>query len=222
MIKLSPSILAADFIGLGKMISTLEEGGADYLHMDVMDGHFVPNISFGPVVVKSISNHSSLPLDVHLMISDPDSFIPDFVTERTEFITVHQEACIHLDRTLSLIRSLGVKCGVALNPATPPDTLEYVLEGLDQILVMSVNPGFGGQKFLPYALEKISTLAEVRSRHGLGFEIAVDGGLTLDNVKAVADAGANIMVMGSAITGADDPANVIKLCKEVCYADADK
>ena len=185
MNRLAPSILSADFCRLGEEVKTIEEAGAHAIHIDVMDGHFVPNISFGSAVMKSLLGKTGLPFDVHLMIEDPDRYIKDFVTENTEIITVHQEACIHLHRTLQMIKSCGVKAGVSLNPATPVSTLEYVFEDLDYVLVMSVNPGFGGQQFIPSALEKIKKLAVMKAQRNSDLIIAVDGGITLENVEQV-------------------------------------
>ncbi|MBE6030508.1 MAG: ribulose-phosphate 3-epimerase [Firmicutes bacterium] len=202
--KLAPSILSADFSKLGEHVGLIEKGGAHLIHVDVMDGHFVPNISFGAPVMKSLLGKTGIPFDVHLMIENPDKYIGDFVTDNTEYITVHQEACTHLHRTIQLIKSHGKKAGVSLNPATSLDTLEYVLEDLDMVLIMSVNPGFGGQKFIPSALRKIRELDEIRKERGLSFEIEVDGGVTLDNVKEVLEAGADIIVAGSAVFAAPD------------------
>ncbi len=202
MNKLAPSILSANFSRLGEHVSLIENGGAHLIHVDVMDGHFVPNISFGAPVMKSLVGKTEVPFDVHLMIENPDKYIGDFVTPNTEYITVHEEACTHLHRSIQLIKSHGIKAGVALNPATSLSTLEYVLEDVDMVLIMSVNPGFGGQKFIPSALRKIKELDEIRKARGLRFEIEVDGGVTLDNVKDVLEAGANIIVAGSAVFAA--------------------
>lgn len=204
MKQLSPSILAADFSQLGIEVKKIEEGGAHLIHVDVMDGHFVPNISYGSTVMKSLLGKTKLPFDVHLMIEDVDKYIDDFVTENTEFITVHQEACIHLDRTINLIKSKGVKAGVSINPATPVHLLEEVLNQVDLILVMSVNPGFGGQKFIEKTKGKIETLHKLRLTNGYNYKIEVDGGIGLDNVDEVLDKGADIIVAGSSIFGADD------------------
>ena len=181
MAKVAPSILSADFSKLGADVQEICEFGADYIHVDVMDGAFVPNISFGAGVMKSLNNVTTIPYDVHLMIEDPDRYIEDFVTPNTEFITVHQEACRHLDRTIQHIHSTGVKAGVALNPATPIVMVEDVLDKVDMILIMSVNPGFGGQKFIPRALDKIRRLDEIRKTNGYDFVIEVDGGVNLQN-----------------------------------------
>lgn len=204
MFKLAPSILSADFSKLGEHVSLIEKGGADVIHVDVMDGHFVPNISFGAAVMKSLNGKTNLKYDVHLMIENPDKYIEDFVTDNTEYITVHQEACTHLHRTLQHIKGLGIKAGVSINPATPVCMLEDILQDVDMVLVMSVNPGFGGQKFIPVALEKIKKLAQIRSEKGLNFEIEVDGGVTLDNATIISEAGADILVAGSAVFGAKD------------------
>lgn len=199
MKQLAPSILSADFSKLAEEVAQIEAGGADYIHVDVMDGHFVPNISFGAAVMKSLLGKTELPFDVHLMIEHPDDYLEDFVTPQTEYITVHQEACVHLNRTVQHIRSLGVKAGVSLNPATSLSTLDYILEDVDLVLIMSVNPGFGGQKFIPSAMEKIRELSAVRKAEGLSFAIEVDGGANLDNVQELASAGTDIIVAGSAV-----------------------
>lgn len=204
MFKLAPSILSADFSRLGEHVALIEKGGADIIHVDVMDGHFVPNISFGASVMKSLNNRTGLNYDVHLMIENPDKYIQEFVTDKTEYITVHQEACVHLHRTIQLIKSLGVKAGVSINPATPIGVLEDILDDVDLVLVMSVNPGFGGQKFIPRALDKIKALDQWRKERGLDFLIEVDGGVTLDNAVEIAEAGADMLVAGSAVFGAED------------------
>ena len=199
MKKLAPSILSADFSKLAEEVAAIERGGADLIHVDVMDGHFVPNITYGPVVMKSLLGKTGLPFDVHLMIENPDAFLEDFMTPNTEYITVHQEACTHLNRTIQHIKSLGAKAGVSINPATTLATLDYVLEDVDMVLIMSVNPGFGGQKFIPSALDKIRALDEIRKDEGLNFEIEIDGGANLDNVQEIAAAGTDIIVAGSAV-----------------------
>jgi ribulose-phosphate 3-epimerase len=215
MLKLAPSILSADFSALAADVKKIEEGGADYIHVDVMDGHFVPNISFGAAVMKSLNGKTSLPYDVHLMIENPDQYIGDFVTDQTEFITVHQEACVHLHRTIQNIKSKGVKAGVSINPATPVSTLECVLDDLDMVLVMSVNPGFGGQKFIPQTLNKVKELAEIKKARGLNFAIEIDGGITLANAKEVMEAGVEIAVAGSAVFGAEDVVQRVKDFKAI-------
>lgn len=215
MAKLSPSLLAADFSKLGEQATKATKAGCDYLHVDVMDGHFVPNISFGAGVMKSLNQYDTAPYDVHLMITDPDKYAEDFVTDKTEFITIHQEACVHLHRSIQNIHSLGVKAGVALNPATSIVTLENVLEDVDLILVMSVNPGFGGQKFIPIALDKIEELASIREEYGLKFQIEVDGGVDLDNASSIVEAGCDILVAGSAVFGAPDVRKRIREFKKL-------
>ena len=204
MAKLAPSILSADFSKLAEQVALIEQGGADYVHMDVMDGAFVPNITFGGLVVKSMVGKTAVPFDVHLMIERPELRIPDFATPQTEFITVHQEACTHLHRVIQQIKDLGIKAGVALNPATPISTLDCVLEELDMVLVMSVNPGFGGQKFILSALDKIRNLDAMRKARGLKFVIEVDGGASLKNAAQLKEAGTDIIVAGSAVFGAPD------------------
>ena len=208
--KLAPSILSADFSRLGESVSQIERGGAHFIHVDVMDGHFVPNISFGAVVMKSLVGKTELPFDVHLMIEDPDKYLEDFVTDQTEYIVVHEEACVHLHRTIQHIKSLGIKAGVAINPATSLTMLDYILEDVDLVLIMSVNPGFGGQKFIPSALEKAKALSSIKKECGLDFVIEIDGGITLDNVKEVTDAGVEMIVAGSSVFGAEDPEKRVK------------
>lgn len=209
MAKVAPSILSADFSKLGADVQEICEFGADYIHVDVMDGAFVPNISFGAGVMKSLNNVATIPYDVHLMIEDPDRYIEDFVTPNTEFITVHQEACRHLDRTIQHIHSTGVKAGVALNPATPIVMVEDVLDKVDMILIMSVNPGFGGQKFIPRALDKIRRLDEIRKANGYDFVIEVDGGVNLQNCEELKSVGTDILVAGSAVFKAESRKEVI-------------
>lgn len=204
MVRLAPSILSADFSKLGEQVAIIEEAGAHLIHVDVMDGHFVPNISYGATVMKSLCGKTKLHFDVHLMIENPDRYIEDFVTDNTEFISVHQEACPHLHRSIQNIKSLGVKAGVALNPGTSLSTLDYILEDVDMVLVMSVNPGFGGQKFIPSVVEKVRMLSEIRKNTGLKFEIEMDGGLDLNNFKTATDEGVEIVVAGSAVFGAED------------------
>ena len=211
MLKLAPSILSADFGHLAEDVKKIEEGGADYIHVDVMDGHFVPNISFGAPVMKCLNGKTELPYDVHLMIENPDMYIDDFVTPQTEYITVHQEASVHLHRTIQNIKSKGVKAGVSINPATPVSTLECILPDVDLVLIMSVNPGFGGQKFIPGALEKVRELAEIKRAKNLDFVIEIDGGITLDNISEVMEAGVEMAVAGSAVFKAD---NVVQRVKD--------
>ena len=201
---LAPSILSADFSALAADVEKTEAGGAGLVHIDVMDGHFVPNISFGPYVMKCLEGKTSLPFDVHLMIEDPDRYAADFVTDSTRYITVHQEATRHLDRSVEYIKSLGVGAGVSINPATPVSALENILDKADLVLVMSVNPGFGGQKLIPGALKKIEQLAKIREERGLDFAIEIDGGVDLENAAAVCEAGTDILVAGSAVFGAED------------------
>ena len=210
MLKLAPSILSADFGHLAEDVKKIEEGGADYIHVDVMDRHFVPNISFGAPVMKCLNGKTGLPYDVHLMIENPDRYIDDFVTPQTEYITVHQEACVHLHRTIQNIKSKGVKAGVSINPATPVSILECILPDVDLVLIMSVNPGFGGQKFIPGALEKVRELAEIKRTKGLDFVIEIDGGITLDNIGEVMEAGVEMAVAGSAVFKAEDVVGRVK------------
>jgi ribulose-phosphate 3-epimerase len=199
MIELAPSILSADFARLGNEAQATVDGGATILHVDVMDGHFVPNITIGPPVVRSLRKVSSVPLDCHLMIERPDDFIPAFAEAGANWISVHQEACVHLDRTLRLIASHGCKAGVVINPGTPVHTLDEVLPLVHHVLVMSVNPGFGGQTFIHSSLEKMELLAKIRESRGLEFRIEVDGGVHHDTVAEIVRAGAEILVAGSAI-----------------------
>jgi ribulose-phosphate 3-epimerase len=214
LIELAPSILSADFARLGEQVRAAAEGGGTVIHVDIMDGHFVPNITIGPPVVKSLRKVTELPLDCHLMIENPDLFIPDFAEAGADWISVHQEACRHLNRTLNLIRSHDCLAGVVINPATPVETLCEVLEIADYVLVMSVNPGFGGQKFIPAAVHKIRRLAELRSQQRLNYRIEVDGGIALDTVAEVVRAGAEILVAGNAVFGKGDPtSNAQKLLK---------
>ncbi|MBZ4663816.1 MAG: ribulose-phosphate 3-epimerase [Caloramator sp.] len=204
MIKIAPSILSADFSRLYEEIKKVEEAGADYLHIDVMDGHFVPNITIGAPVVKAIRKNSNLVFDVHLMIENPDYYIEDFAKAGADIITVHAEACRHLNRTIQNIKSFGKKVGVALNPATPLNVLDYSLEYIDMVLIMTVNPGFGGQKFIPNMVEKIKKLKTTIHSRGFDIDIEVDGGIKLDNFREVVEAGANVLVAGSAIFESDD------------------
>lgn len=204
MIKIAPSILSADFARLGDEIRAIEAGGADYVHIDVMDGHFVPNITIGPLVVDAVRKVTDMPLDVHLMIENPDQYIPDFAKAGADIITVHYEAVPHLHRTVQLIHSLGKKAGVSLNPATPVSSLEVILDELDLVLLMSVNPGFGGQAFIPSCLPKIEALRKEIDRRGLNIELEVDGGVKPSNIASIAGAGADVFVAGSAVFGTPD------------------
>jgi ribulose-phosphate 3-epimerase len=219
LIELAPSILSADFARLAEQVEAAAEGGGSVIHVDVMDGHFVPNITLGPPVVKSLRKATDLPLDCHLMIENPDQYIPEFVEAGADWISVHQEACRHLDRTLHLIRDHGARAGVVINPATPVETLSEVLGIVDYVLVMSVNPGFGGQKFIPGAVHKIRKLAELRGQRGLAYRIEVDGGIALETVAEVVRAGAEILVAGNAVFGKGDPKdNAAKLLKAATEA----
>lgn len=204
MAKLAPSILSADFSRLGEQIALIEKGGAHYVHMDIMDGTFVPNITFGQPVINKLTGTTSLPFDIHLMIQKPELLLAEFVTPQTEFIVVHQEACLHLHRTVQMIKSLGVKAGVALNPATSLSTLDYMWEDIDLLLIMSVNPGFGGQEFIPSSIDKIKSAAAIRKERNLHFEIQLDGGVNLNNAKMLKEAGVDIFVAGAAVFSAED------------------
>ncbi len=216
MVKIAPSILSADFARLGHEIQEVESGGADWIHVDVMDGHFVPNITIGPLVVKAIRPHTTLPLDVHLMIENPDLYIPEFAKAGADIVTVHQEACIHLHRTLYHIKDQGVKAAVSLNPATPVSTLKHVIEDVDMVLLMSVNPGFGGQKFIPEAVNKTRELRNLLEEKGLvdKVEIQIDGGINEDTAKLVIEAGATCLVAGNAVFGQKNRARAIQAIKQ--------
>jgi ribulose-phosphate 3-epimerase len=205
VIELAPSILSADFARLGEQVRAACEGGASVIHVDIMDGHFVPNLTVGPPVVKSLRKVTKLPLDCHLMIENPDEFIPAFAESGADWMSVHQEATRHLNRSLHLIKSHDCHAGVVINPATPVETLTEVLDIVDHVLVMSVNPGFGGQQFIPGVLHKIKRLAQIRSQRGLNYRIEVDGGVALDTVSDVVRAGAEILVAGNAVFGHGDP-----------------
>ena len=205
MIQLAPSILAADFAHLADQIERATQGGGSLIHVDIMDGHFVPNLTVGPPVVKSLRKATRLPLDCHLMIESPDQYIPEFAEAGADWISVHQEACRHLNRSLHLIKSHDCLAGVVINPATPVETLSEVLEIADYVLVMSVNPGFGAQSFIPGVLEKIRKLAEIRAARGYSFRIEVDGGVALGTIADIVRAGAEILVAGNAVFGHGDP-----------------
>jgi ribulose-phosphate 3-epimerase len=214
-VMIAPSILSADFSRLGEEVRAVEAAGADVIHVDVMDGHFVPNITIGPLIVKAVRAVTDLPLDVHLMISDPDRYLQDFIDAGADWVTVHVEACTHLHRTLSYIRSKGKKAGAVLNPATSLSTLEYVLSDVDLVMLMSVNPGFGGQSFIESSLDKITRLRRMLDAVNPEAGIEVDGGISPATIARVAAAGANIFVAGSAVYGSTDYQAVIRQMKEL-------
>ena len=216
MVKIAPSILSADFARLGDEIMAAEHAGADMVHIDVMDGHFVPNITIGPLVVRAVKRIVSIPLDVHLMIEGPDKYIREFADSGADIITVHTEACLHLHRTVQNIKECGVKAAVSINPATPLCGLEFILPLVDLVLIMSVNPGFGGQKFIPEMLPKIEQLKDMIKASGSHADIEVDGGVGLDNVAEVVRAGADIVVMGSAFYNSEDYAATVRAVREKC------
>lgn len=213
MLKIAPSILSADFAKLGEEITAVERAGADYIHVDVMDGHFVPNITIGPLIVQAIRPVTKLPLDVHLMIDNPDQYIEAFAKAGADYITVHVEACRHLHRTIHHIKSFGIKAGVVLNPATPVDTIQHIVRDIDMVLLMSVNPGFGGQKFIPEVLPKIRKVKEMADSIGKEIEIEIDGGVNSETAKLCVEAGANVLVAGSAIYDQEDYAAAISLIR---------
>ncbi len=212
MIEILPSILSADFARLGEQVAAVEAAGCRMLHVDIMDGHFVPNLTIGPPVVKSLRKCTHLILDVHLMITDPDIYAPLFIEAGANQVSVHQETAPHLDRTLRMIQNEGAKAGVVINPATPVGTLEDILEVADYVLVMSVNPGFGGQKFIPYTLDKVRKLAAMRRDRGLAFHIEIDGGVTMENVGEIARAGVDWVVAGSSVFGKNNPERRFASC----------
>ena len=215
MAKIAPSILAADFAKLGSEVADICKGGCDFIHVDVMDGAFVPNISFGSAVMKSLNGYATAPYDVHLMIENPDQYLEEFVTDNTAYITVHYEACPHICRTLAHIKEHGVKAGVSINPGTPVSCLEAVLPFVDMVLVMSVNPGFGGQKFIPETAGKVARLNKLRKENGYNFEIEVDGGVSDKNSGILISSGADILVAGSAVFKHEDRAEAIMRIKKV-------
>jgi len=210
--KIAPSILSADFGALAEDIARVEAGGADQLHVDVMDGRFVPNLTIGPLVVEAIRKRTRLPLDVHLMIVEPERYVADFASAGADMMTVHPEASPHLQRTLAQIRELGARAGVALNPGTHPHAIEYVLDDLDLVLVMSVNPGFGGQKFIPAAYPKVRHVRTLLGARAV--DVSVDGGVKVDNARPLAEHGASVLVAGSAIFGAPDPAGAVRRMRQ--------
>ncbi|MBW1650645.1 MAG: ribulose-phosphate 3-epimerase [Deltaproteobacteria bacterium] len=211
---IAPSILSANFAKLGEEIKSIEKAGADWIHIDVMDGHFAPNITMGPIAVQAVKNITKLPIDVHLMIENPDLYIKDFAKAGADYISVHIEASIHLNRTINLIKECGAKAGVALNPSTPIETIEWVLEYLDFVLIMSVNPGFGGQSFIANSLEKIKKLKKIIKNKNLSVKIQIDGGVNKNTVSDIASAGVEIFVAGSAIFGATDYKSAIDNLKK--------
>jgi ribulose-phosphate 3-epimerase len=215
IIKIAPSILSADFARLGEQVAEVEQAGADLLHIDVMDGHFVPNLTIGPLVVRSLKRVTHLPLDVHLMVDNPDQLIPAFVEAGSDLITVHVEVCYHLHRTIHSIKQQGVKAGVVLNPTTPLSMLEHILPDVDLILLMSVNPGFGGQVFIPQVLDKLANLRRLVDQQGLDIELEIDGGVKLDNARRIAEAGVDILVAGSAVFDNPHPGEAVRQIRAV-------
>jgi ribulose-phosphate 3-epimerase len=212
-VKIAPSILSADFAALAEDVARVEAGAPDQLHVDVMDGRFVPNLTIGPIVVEALRKRTRLPLDVHLMIVEPERYIGDFVAAGADMVTVHAEASPHLQRVLVQIREAGARAGVALNPSTPPDVLDYVLDDVDLILVMSVNPGFGGQKFIPSAYAKLRRIKQMLGTRPV--DVSVDGGVKLEHARALAETGATVLVAGSAIFGSPDPAAAVREMKRL-------
>ncbi len=215
MVKIAPSILSANFAKLGEEIKDVEQGGADLIHVDVMDGHFVPNITIGPLVVEAIKPITKLPLDVHLMIENPDNYIPQFAKAGADYISVHVETCVHLHRTIQLIKSFGVKAGVVLNPATPVESLDIILDDLDLVMLMTVNPGFGGQSFIEGVLPKIQKVSSMIKARGLQVDIMIDGGVNEETAQKAVECGATILVAGNAVFGAANRAEAIAKIKAV-------
>ncbi len=211
---IAPSILSADFSRLGEEVKAVEKAGADLIHFDVMDGHFVPNLTVGPMVLEAVRRITKLPIDAHLMVEHPDLLVEDFIKAGANYVSVHVEASRHLHRSIQNIRSHGAKAGVALNPHTPVSSMGYILDEVDFVLVMTVNPGFGGQKFIPSAFKKVSELDRMRQEHGLKFQIEIDGGINLDNIAEVSRAGVDLFVAGSAIFGSKDYAETIGKMKQ--------
>ncbi len=215
MIKIAPSILSADFLKLGDEVKAAAEAGADLIHVDIMDGHFVPNITIGPAIVEAVNTATSLPLDVHLMIEQPENYLKDFIAAGADYVTVHYEASVHLHRTVQMIKEQGIKAGVSLNPATSVWALEHILPDIDYVLLMSVNPGFGGQSYIPQTTDKIKILKNLLGEKGIPALIEVDGGIKLDNAAEVVSAGADILVMGSAFFHSKDYGKFIKQFREI-------
>lgn len=216
MIKIAPSVLSADFSRLGEDVKDAEKAGADLIHIDVMDGHFVPNITIGPLVVKALRKITRLPLDVHLMIEEPDKYTEIFAKAGADIITVHSEASTHLHRSIRLIKDQNVKAGISLNPATPLSSLDFVLSEADMVLLMSVNPGFGGQEFIPQVIDKIKILKNIIKNKNYRIEIEVDGGINISNAGDVANAGADILVMGNAFFSSKNYKEVVKAVRKKC------
>ena len=215
MVKIAPSILSADFMRLGEEIKAAEEAGIDMFHIDIMDGHFVPNMTIGPSIVEAINKITDVPLDVHLMIEEPDKYIKDFINAGADYLAVHIEASVHAHRTVQVIKESGVKAGISLNPATPICSLDHVLQDLDFVVLMSVNPGFGGQSFIPQSMDKIKMLKKLIRERGLSTLIEVDGGVKPDNARQVAEAGADMLVMGSAFFSSKDYKSLTKNLRSV-------